>query len=126
VSSGSGSEKNGQSHRPPKHPNKEVQSQTRGGAWIKWFNAQKEEKYAPKNCIDEGRLALECPTIRDSISELGLGYVFAEPEECNLALVREFYANWDTSFGDNTKIKIQGQVVHFTARSFNAFWYNPF
>ncbi|MCD9643827.1 hypothetical protein HAX54_031674, partial [Datura stramonium] len=26
---------------------------------LKWFNAQKEAKYAPMNWIDEGRLALE-------------------------------------------------------------------
>ncbi|MCE0482520.1 hypothetical protein HAX54_041331, partial [Datura stramonium] len=51
---------------------------------------------------------------------LGLGYVFAKLEDCNLTLVREFYADWDTSFGESTKIKIRGQVVCFNARSFNA------
>lgn len=50
-----------------------------------------------------------------------LGYVFAELEECNLTFVREFYANWDTSFGESTKVKIRGQVVNFIARAFNAF-----
>ncbi|MCD7459492.1 hypothetical protein HAX54_041037, partial [Datura stramonium] len=53
---------------------------------LKWFNAQKVANYAPKNWIDEGCLALEYPTIRDTINESGLGYVFAEPEECNLTL----------------------------------------
>ncbi|MCD7445833.1 hypothetical protein HAX54_000072, partial [Datura stramonium] len=85
---------------------------------LKWFNAQKEDKYALENWIDEGRLALELPTIRDTFCELGLGYVFAELEECNLTLVREFYANWNTSYGESTIIKEGCQMVR---RSFNAF-----
>ncbi|MCD9638700.1 hypothetical protein HAX54_022824 [Datura stramonium] len=40
---------------------------------LKWFNAQKEAKYAPKNWIDESRLALEFPTIHGTVRELGLG-----------------------------------------------------
>ncbi|MCD7461659.1 hypothetical protein HAX54_046757, partial [Datura stramonium] len=31
-------------------------------------------------------LALEFPTIRVTVRELGLGYMFAEPEECHLTL----------------------------------------
>ncbi|MCD7473429.1 hypothetical protein HAX54_015296, partial [Datura stramonium] len=65
--------------------------------------------------IDEGRLALEYPIIDDIIHVLRLGYVFLEPKECSLTLVREFYANWDTSFGESTKFKIWGQVVCFSA-----------
>ncbi|MCD9641854.1 hypothetical protein HAX54_028311 [Datura stramonium] len=65
------------------------------------------------------------PTIHDTVRELGLGYVFAEPGECNLTLVREFYVNWSTSYRESTKIKVRGQVVHFTARSFNAFLGTP-
>ncbi|MCD9643254.1 hypothetical protein HAX54_030552, partial [Datura stramonium] len=58
---------------------------------------------------------LSAPTICDTIFELGLGYVLVEPEECNLTLVREFYTNLDTSFGESTKVKIRGQMVHFSA-----------
>ncbi|MCE3050419.1 hypothetical protein HAX54_047158, partial [Datura stramonium] len=47
---------------------------------LNWFNAQKEAKYAPENYIDEGRLALEFLTIRNTIHELALGYVFFELE----------------------------------------------
>ncbi|MCD9645774.1 hypothetical protein HAX54_034974, partial [Datura stramonium] len=39
---------------------------------LKWFNVQKEEKYNPKNWIDEGHLPLDFPTIRDTICMLGL------------------------------------------------------
>ncbi|MCD7462324.1 hypothetical protein HAX54_048256, partial [Datura stramonium] len=63
----------------------------------------KEAKHAPKNWIDEGRLALEFPTIREKLRELGVGYIFDEPEECNLTLVREFYTNWDISFRESTQ-----------------------
>ncbi|MCD9560159.1 hypothetical protein HAX54_018640, partial [Datura stramonium] len=76
---------------------------------LSWFNTQKEVKYAPENLIDEGRLTLELPTIRDKVRELGLDYIFAELEECNITLVREFYANWDTYFGENINVRMRGQ-----------------
>ncbi|MCE5165937.1 hypothetical protein HAX54_013272, partial [Datura stramonium] len=53
---------------------------------LSWFNTQKEVKYDPKNWINKGHLAIEFPTIRDKVPELGLGYIFADPEECNLTL----------------------------------------
>ncbi|MCD9644630.1 hypothetical protein HAX54_033017, partial [Datura stramonium] len=70
---------------------------------LTWFNTQKEAKYTPKNWIDEGLLTLEFSAIRDKIRELGAGYIFNKPERCNLIFVREFYANWDTSFRQRTK-----------------------
>ncbi|MCE2056169.1 hypothetical protein HAX54_044145, partial [Datura stramonium] len=53
-----------------------------------------------------GCLALDFPAIRNKIRELEMGYIFNESERCNLTLVREFYTNWDTSFGESTKLKI--------------------
>ncbi|MCD7469109.1 hypothetical protein HAX54_007907, partial [Datura stramonium] len=85
----------------------------------------KEAKYAPRNWIDDGRLVLELPTIKEKLHELGVGYIFGEPLECNLTLVREFYVNWDTTFGGSTKVKIRGQVVQFTHKRFNAFLGTP-
>ncbi|MCD7452736.1 hypothetical protein HAX54_017990, partial [Datura stramonium] len=38
--------------------------------------------------IDEGRLVLEFLTIREKLRDLGVRYIFVEPEECNLTLVR--------------------------------------
>ncbi|MCD7456280.1 hypothetical protein HAX54_031117, partial [Datura stramonium] len=70
---------------------------------LTWFNTQKEVKYAHENWIDEGHLALEFPVIREKIPELGAGYIFNKSERCNLTLVREFYENCDTSFGESTK-----------------------
>ncbi|MCD9646036.1 hypothetical protein HAX54_035548, partial [Datura stramonium] len=48
---------------------------------LTWFNSYKEAKYSTESWIDEGRLALEFPTIRDKLRELGVGYIFAEKEE---------------------------------------------
>ncbi|MCD9640903.1 hypothetical protein HAX54_026638, partial [Datura stramonium] len=56
-----------------------------------------------------GCLALEFPVIRDKIHELGAGFIFNEMERCNLTLVRQFYANWDTSSGESTKVKMKDQ-----------------
>ncbi|MCD7466696.1 hypothetical protein HAX54_003638 [Datura stramonium] len=78
---------------------------------LKWFNTQKEVKYATENWIDEGLLVLEFPNIRDNLHKLGVGYIFVELEECNLTFVREFYVNWDTSFGESTKVKIRVTIV---------------
>ncbi|MCD7473348.1 hypothetical protein HAX54_015143, partial [Datura stramonium] len=58
--------------------------------------------------IDEGRLAIEFSVICDTIHRLGLGNIFVEPEECNLTLVREFYANRNTTYGKSTKVKLRG------------------
>ncbi|MCD9637559.1 hypothetical protein HAX54_020926 [Datura stramonium] len=54
---------------------------------LTWFNTQKEAKYSPKNWIDEGRLALKFPAIREKIRELGAGYIFNKLDRCNLTLV---------------------------------------
>ncbi|MCD7449201.1 hypothetical protein HAX54_050414, partial [Datura stramonium] len=35
----------------------------------------------------------------------GAWVVFAEPEECNLTLMGEFHVNWNTLYGESTKIK---------------------
>ncbi|MCD9646386.1 hypothetical protein HAX54_036169, partial [Datura stramonium] len=88
---------------------------------LTWFNTQKVAKYAPENWIDKGLFALEFPIIPDKVRELGLGYIFVEPEEFNLTLVREFYENWGTSLGESNEIKIWVQLVHFTFKRLNSF-----
>ncbi|MCD9644813.1 hypothetical protein HAX54_033262, partial [Datura stramonium] len=67
------------------------------------FNTKKEANYEPENWKYEGRFALELLAIRNKIRQLGADYIFNEPERLNLTLAREFYANWDTSFGKSTK-----------------------
>ncbi|MCD9644764.1 hypothetical protein HAX54_033196, partial [Datura stramonium] len=92
---------------------------------LTWFNNKKEAKYALGNWIDEDQLELEFPTIQEEMCELGAGYIFNELERCNLNLVREFYTNWNTSFGESTKVKIRGKVVRFMGKRFNAFLETP-
>ncbi|MCE3049385.1 hypothetical protein HAX54_044734, partial [Datura stramonium] len=97
---------------------KRLQKGTKGASsskararYAKFF--EKEAKYAPENWIDEGLLELEFAAIRDKLCELGVGYIFPKKEECNLTLVREFYANWDTSFGESTsEDKGSGRAVY--------------
>ncbi|MCE0480566.1 hypothetical protein HAX54_037535 [Datura stramonium] len=55
---------------------------------LTYFNTQMEAKYAPKHWIFEGRLAQEFSAISDKLHELGVGYIFVEPEECNLTLCK--------------------------------------
>ncbi|MCD7457476.1 hypothetical protein HAX54_035162 [Datura stramonium] len=80
------------------------------------FNTQKEAKYAHENWIDEGRLALEFPAIRDKIHELGAGSIFNEPERCNLTLVRNS-TQIRTPHSESTRVKIKGQVVALLCHS---------
>ncbi|MCE5165882.1 hypothetical protein HAX54_012838 [Datura stramonium] len=103
-------------------PSKRFGAQTLEPHGFTWFNTQKEAKYAPKNWIDEGRIVLEFPTIRDKLYELGVGYIFAELDECNLTLVREFYSNWDTSFGESTEVKITAKSVTLYVVSTHPRW----
>ncbi|MCD9646889.1 hypothetical protein HAX54_037130 [Datura stramonium] len=65
---------------------------------LTWFSLEKEAKYSPKNWIDEGRLALAFRTIHDKVREFGL--------------LREFYENWDTSFGESNE-RLQGRVPRY-------------
>ncbi|MCD9646246.1 hypothetical protein HAX54_035935, partial [Datura stramonium] len=47
---------------------------------LTWFNTPKEAKYSLENGIDDGCLELEFLAIQDKIRELGVGYIFNEPE----------------------------------------------
>ncbi|MCE0481477.1 hypothetical protein HAX54_039252 [Datura stramonium] len=50
-------------------------------------------------------------SLLDSTHRRRLSYLFAESEECNLTLVKEFYANWDPSYGERNEVKINGQFL---------------
>uniref|UniRef100_M1D8U0 Uncharacterized protein n=1 Tax=Solanum tuberosum TaxID=4113 RepID=M1D8U0_SOLTU len=53
-------------------------------------------RFGVKAVTKEGKacLAREFPQILRQIRKLEMEFIFAEPEECNLHMVREFYANW--------------------------------
>ncbi|KAG5605589.1 hypothetical protein H5410_027081 [Solanum commersonii] len=61
-----------------------------------WYECQQESKYLGDEYVDQGRLRQEFPHIHTQIHALGLQYVFVDQGECNLSLVCEFYANWNT------------------------------
>ncbi|KAH0712076.1 hypothetical protein KY289_008035 [Solanum tuberosum] len=71
-----------------------------------WFACQQEAKYMGNEFVNE------------TVIELGLRFIFDNSGDCNLTLVREFYANWLTE----TKYKIvpvRGKDVKFSARILN-------
>ncbi|KAG5570504.1 hypothetical protein H5410_060270 [Solanum commersonii] len=59
-----------------------------------WYKKHTYISYFSDVCIDRDSLACEFPQILMRIRELGIKFIFAEPEKCNLHMVREFYANW--------------------------------
>ncbi|MCD9644140.1 hypothetical protein HAX54_032126, partial [Datura stramonium] len=95
--------------------------------------AEKGLKRLRKGIKGSNSSPVKAPPIRrfraKAIEEHGLNGLIHErrpkPEECNLTLVRELYAYWDTSFEESTKVKIRGQGVLFSARSFNDFLCTP-
>ncbi|KAG5596044.1 hypothetical protein H5410_037276 [Solanum commersonii] len=52
------------------------------------------------------------------IQELQMKFIFNEPIECNLHMIREFYANWATEFRSHF-VKVQGVDVTLTPAILN-------
>ncbi|KAH0655201.1 hypothetical protein KY285_030083 [Solanum tuberosum] len=85
-----------------------------------WFECQREPKYIDDKYVNEVRLQSQFPVIYLTMVELGLRFIFYQPGDCNLSLVREFYANCLTE----TKYKIvpiRDKDVKFNARILNEF-----
>ncbi|MCD9641417.1 hypothetical protein HAX54_027594, partial [Datura stramonium] len=59
---------------------KEVAVSSKGLKRINKGVASSKRQVFPENWTDEGYLALKFSTIHDTIRELGMEYVFAEPE----------------------------------------------
>ncbi|KAH0650056.1 hypothetical protein KY284_029968 [Solanum tuberosum] len=58
-----------------------------------WWKKYTEASYFSDVCIDRDSLEREFPQILRWIRELHMEFIFVEPEECNLHMVYEFYAN---------------------------------
>ncbi|MCD7458900.1 hypothetical protein HAX54_039572 [Datura stramonium] len=54
----------------------------------------------------------------DRLITLGLGFVFDARGDCNLNMVREFFANWMPKERSN-QVKIRGQIIAFVPISLN-------
>ncbi|KAH0712429.1 hypothetical protein KY289_008388 [Solanum tuberosum] len=60
----------------------------------KWYKSHTEAKYFSDVILDDVNLEREFPHIRRRLQELHMGFIFQDPSECNISVVREFYANW--------------------------------
>lgn len=58
-----------------------------------WYRKHTESSYFSDVCVDRDNLLWEFPQIVRWIQELQLGFIFQEPDECNLSMVCEFYVN---------------------------------
>lgn len=52
------------------------------------------------------------------LEQMHMNFLFEQPTECNLHLIKEFYANWDPQ-DPNSEVKIHGLVVTFSAHNLN-------
>ncbi|MCE3215196.1 hypothetical protein HAX54_001227 [Datura stramonium] len=80
---------------PPQPPRFYGLRRVMGQEGKKWFKEHNESKYSHELFVDRISLAFEFPHIIDRLHTLGLNFVFNDPNECNLNMVREFLANWD-------------------------------
>ncbi|KAH0686462.1 hypothetical protein KY284_017015 [Solanum tuberosum] len=63
-------------------------------------------------------LAHEFPQIRRQIRELCMEFIFADPDECNLHMVRKFYSNW-TPEAQSHYVTVHGKNVPITPTYIN-------
>uniref|UniRef100_M1DH54 Putative plant transposon protein domain-containing protein n=1 Tax=Solanum tuberosum TaxID=4113 RepID=M1DH54_SOLTU len=59
-----------------------------------WWKKHTRARYFSDVCIDRDSLAREFPQMLRLIRKLHMEFIYAELGECNLHMVREFYANW--------------------------------
>uniref|UniRef100_M1D9F4 Putative plant transposon protein domain-containing protein n=1 Tax=Solanum tuberosum TaxID=4113 RepID=M1D9F4_SOLTU len=85
-----------------------------------WFECQREPKYMGDEYVHEVRLNSQFPVIYRTVLELGLRFIFYHPGDCNLSLVRKFYANWLTQTMYKI-VPIRGKDVKFNAMILNDF-----
>ncbi|MCE2055350.1 hypothetical protein HAX54_042444, partial [Datura stramonium] len=63
-------------------------------------------------------------SLKPKLQALRLDFVFNDPGECNLNMVREFLANWKPKKRSN-QVNIRGQLLKFTASTLNQFLGTP-
>jgi hypothetical protein len=61
-----------------------------------WYKRHAESRYLSDMPIDDERLGREYPAILRQLEERNMQFLFAAPKPCNLHMVREFYANYQT------------------------------
>lgn len=93
---------------------------------LDWYNTQLADKYMGDEYVNQQSLQEMFPTIYDGIYNLCLQYIFVDQGECNLTLVREFYANWNTENSQcNSQVVVRGKRVRVSTRAWNRFLGTP-
>ncbi|KAH0725944.1 hypothetical protein KY284_001809 [Solanum tuberosum] len=83
-----------------------------------WYKKHTETTYFSDVCVDGDSLAREFPQIQRLIRELGMEFIFADPDECNLHMVWEFYANWAPEVRSHY-VTVRGKNVPITPTGIN-------
>ncbi|PHT27520.1 hypothetical protein CQW23_32874 [Capsicum baccatum] len=83
-----------------------------------WYTKHTNAKYILEAYIDRDSLMRECPSMIWRIEALNMNFIFHQPTECNLHLVREFYANWDPNHPKHL-LKVHWKVIRFTTADVN-------
>jgi len=68
--------------------------------------------------LDDVNLEREFPHIRRRLQELHMGFIFQDPSECNISVVREFYANWKPDARSHF-VTVRGVEVQLTPSVIN-------
>ncbi|MCD7454131.1 hypothetical protein HAX54_023549 [Datura stramonium] len=76
------------------------------------LKSTKSQNISHELFIERASLASEFPHIVERLHTLGLDFVFNDPGECNLNMVRKFLVNWDPKKRSN-QVNIQGKIVNF-------------
>ncbi|KAK4348223.1 hypothetical protein RND71_034562 [Anisodus tanguticus] len=79
---------------------------------LEWYTKFKPKKYHLETRIDEAILQAHHPDIVEQIYDQGCQFVYEDPGEYNIHLVREVYANW--VHDDPNEICVRGVMVSFT------------
>lgn len=79
-----------------------------------WYKICRPKHMYPDLAIDEHRLRVKYPAIWKSIHELGLSYVFGNPWDINVNLIREFYAGYDPDEPEHY-VPIWGRLIDFSS-----------
>ncbi|PHT83989.1 hypothetical protein T459_12432 [Capsicum annuum] len=74
-----------------------------------WYTMYTNAKYILDIYINWASLLREYPSMVQRIEALNMNLIFHQPTECNLHLVREFYANWDPSHSEHL-LKVRGKA----------------
>lgn len=84
-----------------------------------WYKKNTEASYFSDVFIDRDSLASKFSQISRRMRKLRMEFALAEPDECNLHMVGEFYANWATNARSHF-VSICGGNVPITPTSINA------